>query len=33
MDIVPYDSPNSLECIHCDKCVKVCPRQAITIGF
>ncbi|MDR2132569.1 MAG: 4Fe-4S binding protein [Clostridiales Family XIII bacterium] len=31
MDIVPYGSPNSLECIHCDICVKVCPRKAITI--
>jgi polyferredoxin len=31
IDIIPYSSPNSLECIHCDICVKVCPRKAITI--
>lgn len=31
MDIVPYNLPNSFECIHCDMCVNVCPHKAITI--
>lgn len=30
MDIVPYDLPNQMECIHCDRCEKICPHKAIS---
>jgi polyferredoxin len=29
MDIVPYDSLRSIECVRCGKCVKVCPHKAL----
>lgn len=30
MDIVPYDRPNQMECIHCNRCKNICPRKAIS---
>lgn len=30
MDIVPYDPPNQMECIHCNRCKNICPRKAIS---
>lgn len=33
MDIEVYKNPNSLECIRCGECVKVCPTNAIKQGF
>jgi ferredoxin-type protein NapH len=30
MDIEPYKTPNSIECIRCGKCKKKCPCKAIT---
>ncbi|MDF2596907.1 MAG: 4Fe-4S ferredoxin iron-sulfur binding protein [Clostridia bacterium] len=30
MDIVPYDPPNQMECIHCDRCENSCPCKAIS---
>ena len=32
MDIVPYEKPNSPECIRCGDCVKACPHGAICGG-
>jgi polyferredoxin len=29
MDIEPYKTPNSIECIRCGKCKKKCPANAI----
>jgi polyferredoxin len=33
MDIIPYKTNNSFECIRCGNCKKVCPNNAIDTGF
>lgn len=33
MDIEPFKTPNNVECIRCNDCVKVCPENSITSGF
>jgi ferredoxin len=30
IDIEPYKTPNSVECIRCGKCKKKCPTSAIS---
>ena len=29
MGLIPYEDPNSMECIRCGECVKSCPKKAI----
>ncbi len=33
LNIKMYENPNSLECIRCGECKKVCPTKAIDSGF
>ena len=30
MDIVTFETPNSIDCIRCGACIKACPKEAIT---
>ena len=32
MEVNPVENPNSLECIRCGRCKKICPTQAIQCG-
>jgi polyferredoxin len=32
MDIIPYKKINSIECIYCGRCKKICPCEAINKG-
>ena len=29
MDIKTYKTPNSMDCIRCNRCLKVCPTEAL----
>lgn len=31
MNIIPFENPNSLECIRCNKCINKCPKKAIHV--
>ena len=33
LDVEPYKTPNSAECIRCGDCVKACPHNALRLGF
>ncbi len=33
LDVEPYKTPNSAECIRCGDCVKACPHNALKLGF
>lgn len=28
MNIKPYENSNSMECIRCGECIKICPKKA-----
>lgn len=29
MGLTPYEDPNNMECIRCEKCIQRCPRKAL----
>ncbi len=33
MDVIPYENPNSPECIRCGACKEACPAKALSMGF
>ena len=33
MNVIVHETPNSVECIRCGKCIDVCPKNAITTTF